>query len=511
MRGPDACAQEEHRLEDKHVRIGASVLGLCGSSVALQPMHASAAPHLVFLWSGEIFSTLDGDFDREKNDGTWIFAQIVQRVAAGNVCSAIVQTLAGVEGPYAYILLDLAAQCVYYGRDPLGRRSLLLHLSDVVCLASAVCMDTEDIVFEEVPCSTLWQLSVRGDNVPKPCPRDSPFATRLLLHESLVQKPAQIDAPLDALRAVLEASISERVTHIRTADGQTLASAHVAVLFSGGLDCTVLAALATQYINSSQPIDLINVAFENPRAHAAACERTKDSTAAVYAADRYAVPDRQTARKSVAELRNIYPSRRWNLVEVNVSYATYLSHIQTIQRLLHPNDSVMDLSIGAALLFAARGAGFVDGVPYTTPARVLLSGLGADELLAGYARHRHAFERRGDDALRAELQLDLDRLPTRNLGRDDRIIGAQGREARYPYLARRVLALLCALPISTKADFRTHAKGLGDKSLLRELALTLGMHHAAYLPKRAIQFGARSAKLDAQAARQKGNTKLALP
>ena len=42
-------------------------------------------------------------------------------------------------------------------------------------------------------------------------------------------------------------------------------SARVAILFSGGLDCTVLACIMHTILPLSQPIDLLNVAFENPR------------------------------------------------------------------------------------------------------------------------------------------------------------------------------------------------------------------------------------------------------
>lgn len=33
--------------------------------------------------------------------------------------------LATVEGPYAFIYFRAETQCLYYGRDPLGRRSLM--------------------------------------------------------------------------------------------------------------------------------------------------------------------------------------------------------------------------------------------------------------------------------------------------------------------------------------------------------------------------------------------------
>ncbi len=55
-----------------------------------------------------------------------------------------------------------------------------------------------------------------------------------------------------------------------------------------------------------------------------------------------------------------------------------------------------------------------------SPTRVLLSGLGADELCGGYARYRTAFHRGGDAAARASMKADVDRIWLRNLGRDDR-------------------------------------------------------------------------------------------
>lgn len=65
--------------------------------------------------------------------------------------------------------------------------------------------------------------------------------------------------------------------------------------------------------------------------------------------------------------------------------------------------------------------------PYTSHARVLLVGVGADELLAGYGRHRRAFQSRGQAEaklehadrllrLRQELEKDFRRLWRRNLG-----------------------------------------------------------------------------------------------
>jgi asparagine synthetase B (glutamine-hydrolysing) len=70
----------------------------------------------------------------------------------------------------------------------------------------------------------------------------------------------------------------------------------------------------------------------------------------------------------------------------------------------------------------------------TSESKVVFSGLGADEVFGGYARYKTAFERGGIKELELEMTLDLDRLWHRNMGRDDRAISDNGKEARFPYL-----------------------------------------------------------------------------
>jgi len=53
---------------------------------------------------------------------------------------------------------------------------------------------------------------------------------------------------------------------------------------------------------------------------------------------------------------------------------------------------------------------------YTSYAEILLLGMGADEQLAGYARHRTRFENYGMDALIAEVKMEMKRISERNLG-----------------------------------------------------------------------------------------------
>jgi hypothetical protein len=122
-----------------------------------------------------------------------------------------------------------------------------------------------------------------------------------------------------------------------------------AVLFSGGLDCTVLARIAHDIVPANQCIDLLNVAFENPRVIQAArrgpgainrvnrdiqnqkaidstyeaslrTEACEMSPSAVAASDpKWAYescPDRITGRNALRELQQVCPGRKWNFVAV---------------------------------------------------------------------------------------------------------------------------------------------------------------------------------------------------
>jgi len=165
------------------------------------------------------------------------------------------------------------------------------------------------------------------------------------------------------------------------------------------------------------------------------------------------------------------------------------------------------------LYFAAKGEGTVRSIPnvppelYTSSARVLLSGLGSDELLGGYGRYRTAYITSGWKAVIGELQLDLDRIPTRNLGRDDRVISSHGKETRHPFLSISFVNFVSELPVHFKVDPRLGV-GLGDKLLLRLAARKLGLLEVSGRKKRAMQFGSHSARMQPGEADRHGDLTL---
>lgn len=258
--------------------------------------------------------------------------------------------------------------------------------------------------------------------------------------------------------------------------------APIALLFSGGLDSMILAALLDQCLDPKYTIDLLNVSF-----------------------DGHLAPDRISAKAGVRELQRIAPLRRWRLVEIDANLSNLTWETKHLLPLIHPARTYMDLNIGLALWLAAGGDGWVDGeichhlqedhgrYEYKSTARILLVGSGADEQCAGYGRHRTKYRLGGWVALQEEMRLDMQRIWKRNLGRDDRCISDHGKEARFPFLDEDVIRTLLEFPLWEIAEL-DEPVGRGDKKILREVARLLGLGGAAILPKRAIQFGSRIAR-----------------
>lgn len=126
-------------------------------------------------------------------------------------------------------------------------------------------------------------------------------------------------------------------------------------------------------------------------------------------------------------------------------------------------------------------------------------GSGADELFGGYTRHRNAFIRQYDEIklspferLEQELEFDFQRLPSRNLARDDRVIGDHGVTARSPFLEEHLVYFIRSLRPYQKC-YHALEQGVGDKLLLRLCGFRLGLKEVTSLKKRAMQFGSRIA------------------
>lgn len=250
---------------------------------------------------------------------------------------------------------------MYFGRDCIGRHSLLLKLDserNFLTLTSVSSKTHENII--EVPAIGVFAMDLSGSTINLTChpwrepdlrftdvieemekslqvdinieeaifhstndlglvlepeTQDLEFyeaAARLndindkmeyLLSSNKINK--KVERLLDLLRKSVEVRVKKKPDYCKNCVQMKIDCRHakIGILFSGGLDSAILALITNEFVPIDEPIDLINVAFERNA-------KSNENSA------KYEVPDRKTGKQTLSELMELCPERKWNFVQV---------------------------------------------------------------------------------------------------------------------------------------------------------------------------------------------------
>ena len=466
----------------------------------------------VIQFNGELYND---EISENMNDVEFLHHLLIKN--EGNVH----KTIGSLKGEFAFTIYDTLESIFYFGKDAFGRKSLCFSDDEMGDVYISSCFPTNKskrtkfkecekgiVYYYDIVSRVLgWDSFNESDDLPN-------FLN--VLNDYNREITYNQDEIITELHEKLSKAVKRRISTIFPLEKDKTDS-KFAVLFSGGIDCTLICGLSGELCEQNTTIDLLNVSFSNPRANL-----SYDET-----------PDRMLAIKNCNELNQVYNKKGvyFNLIKVNVPYDEYLKAKQRVIDLIYPNDTEMDLSIAIAFYFATSGK---NSEGKDSNCKVLLSGLGADEIFGGYTRHERIFTGISNQIrrklqgkpvkdetiydinelqkeLRDELQVDIDRLWERNLMRDDKVISCWNKEARYPFLDEELnewCTSMGKIPLTMKLNFNEETGEITRKLALRELAKYMKLDFVSQEAKRAIQFGSKSAKMDVGSGKVKGTDKL---
>lgn len=466
-------------LDDKNQKmIGfSSVLSLRRTNHKITRQPISDNHNNLFLMNGELWQPMKSRFNfiksekivnflenfEDSNSDSEQLANLLflssklaseQNLSDEDTALLFVNVLQCFEGDFAVVYFDSRTDQTIVAKDFFGKKSLLISFIDDSLMIHSCSIfaskSDDDYKSIEVPRNTVLSISHKDskirryilDSISEPIIFSLPRNPNLILEESV-----------NELSTLIEESIRLMIND-RIIEGES-----ISILFSGGLDSTVIAFFILKAVDDKQRVELINV-FSNDKAH-----------------------DKLASENSFKDLKILFPSRNLFFVSKTARLEETELLKEEVMNLIAPLQTEMDLNISSLLKKA------VEKHPDST-SKVVFSGLGADELFCGYSRYKNSFNSGGFDKIDQEMKLDQKRLWLRNLGRDDRIISSESCELRTPFITRNLFEFANKLPFSHLLNLVSGE----NKIVLRRLAFKLGLNFASLAPKRAMQFGTGLAK-----------------
>jgi asparagine synthase (glutamine-hydrolysing) len=235
--------------------------------------------------------------------------------------------------------------------------------------------------------------------------------------------------------------------------------AHFGILFSGGIDSTLLAFLCKKL---GKKFTCYTAAFADGNTRNA--------------------PDLLQAQEVAKQLGFPLKTKVLGLQETEAVVKEVIKIIETTN----------PIKVGVALPFYVCAKMAVEDGN-----KVLLSGLGSEELFAGYQQHLDVLKEKGD--VNVECLRGLSLLWDRDLYRDDLVTMAHTVELRLPFLDYDLINYALSIPTKWKIDLKQ------NKIILRDCAKEIGIpQEVAERKKIAAQYGSNFDKALEKLAKKNG-------
>jgi hypothetical protein len=149
---------------DIHVTFVTTVLSLRGTTITEQPLKDESSGS-VLCWNGEAWSIADQPVS--GSDSRAVFNTLLASPSTGSIDAKAVaiedtiRVMSSIKGPYAFVYYDARHRCLFYGRDCLGRRSLLRkRFADGSLVLSSVCDNTTGENWGEIEADGIYLVDL---------------------------------------------------------------------------------------------------------------------------------------------------------------------------------------------------------------------------------------------------------------------------------------------------------------------------------------------------------------
>lgn len=400
--------------------------------------------NLVLAFNGEIYNfnevldfLISNSYDIDPKNDCELLINLLHYYfnKEHNLLTAVEHTNNIINGDYVYSIFD--GENIAVSRDKIGVKPLFYgERKGLQAFASER--------------KSLWKVNITNIKTLAPgyiLYNFNLHSPKNLIYDYHYDKNYKYTEYLHHLDIYLNNSVKDRIKNIN----------NIALIFSGGIDSTLLLYYILDNLEEQQNITLYTVG-------------NKDSMDLKYA-------------KNISKSLNL--NLRYFIVDEDTVWNCLDSTLLAIE-----DANLMKLGVGMTLFIASH-------MIHKDNIKVALSGQGADELFAGYKRYLSTFKQGyiRDDGIRYtdfqavefELREDIKNIYHVNLERDDAVTMANGIELRVPFLSEEVVKLSLNIPAKYKI------KNQDDdirKNILRDLASKKGLPDSiAYRNKKAAQYG----------------------